>query len=710
MKKLSLFSFFLLAFLVVNAQVKNPIDKYNVSWTDFSNDSQESLPIGNGDIGLNVWTEKNGDIIFYIGKSDSWVDASSTHLVKVGRVRVSLSPNPFVGATDFSQSLHLSDGEVLIKGGGATVRVWVDANAPVIRVESQSAQPTTMKVTLDPWRTTEANKMSADVVLPNEKNKITWYHRIEKATNPCKHITFGAIIQGKGFNRGEGNTLESSAKKNNTVAVYPLTAITETANDWINKVNDLATTQEKADIEKARLAHRQWWTSFWDRSHIYLKGDSTAEKIALGYNLQRYIDAASSRGAYPIKFNGTIFNMDNPNNIKREKGSKFDIPDPLNADIRAWGGQFWFQNTRPMYWPMLAAGDYDLMQPLFNMYKRMLPLNTANVKEYYGHDGAYFQETSPFWGGVPHLTKEEKGVYTKHYYEPILELSTMMIDYYYHTADNTFLKETLLPMVNAGLTFYDQHWGRDENGKLYLDSVNSIEMYWKVVNPTPDIAALHFIIPQLLALPKDLVGEKSYNLWTKIQNELPEIPVGDKNGKKVILPYGGPQTAPAHNTENPELYAIHPYRVYGLGKADYDIALNTYNERGIKRTKCWHQDALDEAYLGLTAEAKRDVTATLTNKEPRMRFPAFWEKGHDYAPDADNGGNGQHALQLMLLQSEGKKITLLPAWPKEWEADFKLHAAYNTTVEGHVKDGKITNLKVTPKSREADVVIAGDKK
>ena len=145
-----------------------------------------------------------------------------------------------------------------------------------------------------------------------------------------------------------------------------------------------------------------------------------------------------------------------------------------------------------------------------------------------------------------------------------------------------------------------------------------------------------------------------------------------------------------------------------MGKPDYDIALNAYNERGIKRTKCWHQDALDEAYLGLAHEAQRDVIATLINKDPRLKFPAFWDKGHDYAPDADNGGNGQHALQLMLLQSEGTKIRLLPAWPKEWEADFKLHAASNTTVEGHVKDGKITNLKVTPKSREADVVIGNN--
>jgi len=705
MKNWIITALLLMQVATMDAQVKQPIDNYNISWTDFSNDSQESLPIGNGDIGLSVWTEKNGDILFYIGKSDAWSEANNTQLVKVGKVRVTLSPNPFTSATDFTQSLHLGNGEILIQGGGTTLRVWVDANASVIRVESQSAQPSTMKVTLEPWRTTIVNKVSADIIVPSESPTITWYHRIENANLPSNHLTFGAVIKGTKMKKGEGNTLISDAQINNKLSVYTLTNTTESAKDWINQVNNLVAINEKVDIEKARTAHQQWWADFWNRSHIYLKGDTTAEKVAMGYNLQRYLDGCSSRGAYPIKFNGTIFNMDNPNNTKKEKGTNIPIPDPFDADMRAWGGMYWFQNTRPMYWPMLAAGDYDLMLPLFNMYKGMLTRNSANVKEFYGHDGAYFQETAPFWGGVPHLTKEEKGVYTKHYYLPILELGTMMLDYYHHTNDHTFLNETLLPVVNAGLTFYDQHWGKDANGKLYLDSVNSIEMYWKVINPTPDIAALHFIIPQLLAIPKELVDAKSRLLWEKMLQELPEIPVGEKNGKKVILPYAGPQTAPAHNSENPELYAIHPFRVFGLGKQDLDIALNTYKERGIKRTKCWHQDALDEAYLGLTVEAQRDVTATLINKEPRMKFPAFWEKGHDYAPDADNGGNGQHALQLMLLQSEGKKIRLLPAWPKEWEADFKLHAAYKTTVEGHVKDGKITNLKVMPKSREADIVI-----
>ncbi|MBD0320245.1 MAG: hypothetical protein ICV87_07925 [Gemmatimonadetes bacterium] len=35
-------------------------------------------------------------------------------------------------------------------------------------------------------------------------------------------------------------------------------------------------------------------------------------------------------------------------------------------------------------------------------------------------------------------------------------------------------------------------------------------------------------------------------------------------------------------------------------------------------------------------------------------------------------------------QTDGRKIYLLPAWPQDWQASFKLHAPYNTVVEGKV--------------------------
>jgi hypothetical protein len=37
-----------------------------VVWDTPSRDSSGSMPLGNGDIGLNVWVEEEGDLLFYL--------------------------------------------------------------------------------------------------------------------------------------------------------------------------------------------------------------------------------------------------------------------------------------------------------------------------------------------------------------------------------------------------------------------------------------------------------------------------------------------------------------------------------------------------------------------------------------------------------------------------------------------------------------------
>ena len=77
----------------------------------------------------------------------------------------------------------------------------------------------------------------------------------------------------------------------------------------------------------------------------------------------------------------------------------------------------------------------------------------------------------------------------------------------------------------------------------------------------------------------------------------------------------------------------------------------------------------------------------------------------DWVPDQDHGGVLLKALQAMLVQTDGKTIYLLPAWPKDWNADFKVHAPYQTVLEGRVRDGKIVALDVRPPERKIDVII-----
>ena len=60
----------------------------------------------------------------------------------------------------------------------------------------------------------------------------------------------------------------------------------------------------------------------------------------------------------------------------------------------------------------------------------------------------------------------------------------------------------------------------------------------------------------------------------------------------------------------------------------------------------------------------------------------------------------------MLLQPVDDKLHLLPAWPKGWDVEFKLHAPQNTIVEGNFKEGKFAELKITPDSRRYDIVTS----
>ena len=63
-------------------------------------------------------------------------------------------------------------------------------------------------------------------------------------------------------------------------------------------------------------------------------------------------------------------------------------------------------------------------------------------------------------------------------------------------------------------------------------------------------------------------------------------------------------------------------------------------------------------------------------------------------------------MQEMVMQTHGGKIRLLPAWPKQWDVDFKLHAPGQTVVEGKARSGRMTSLDVVPVERRDDLVPA----
>jgi hypothetical protein len=296
--------------------------------------------------------------------------------------------------------------------------------------------------------------------------------------------------------------------------------------------------------------------------------------------------------------------------------------------------------------------------------------------------------------------------YVRYYWDSGNELSMMMLDYYHYTQDKSFAKNTLLPIASSVVTFYDQHYKRNASGKIVFSPAMSLETWHNAENPLPIIIGLKTVISGLLELPKKMTTAEQRTQWKRVLSELPEIPLAEKDEKKWILP--AHKYSKKRNSENPELYAVFPYRAYTKHKPGLDIALETWRRRLVKRTGGWTQDPIQAALLGLTDEAKAYVVKNAGSKDSGSRFPAFWGPNFDWIPDQDHGSVTMIALQRMLMQCEGDKIYLLPAWPQDWDAEFKLHAPLQTTVEGRVENGKITDLKVTPESRRKDVVIAGE--
>jgi len=686
------------------------------------------MPIGNGDITANVWVENNGgDLMMYIGKSDSW--SEGTRLLKIGRTRMHFNPNPFAVGAPFSQTLNFYLGEIDINAGQAGsqvyLRIWIDANQPVIRVEASGQQNFTMSCSNEIWRSsvlalnstntssfygvsgaTPAPSESADVAVTNLADRLVWYHQNTNSyfstlfaaenlngyagsyADPWTIRIFGATIQATNFSVVNSQELMSGSGTNFVVSIFPYTAQPVTAAAWQAQMSNLVTQVNATNIGIARTNHYTWWDAFWNRSWIFVSGDTNATNVTRGYLEQRFVNACQSRGSYPAKFNGGSFTFD-------YKGE--------NGDYRFWGPDYWNQNTRELYWPLLATGDFDLMQPYFNVYTKMLPLQMAVTQKYYGHGGAFFPETFNIFGlynGDNWRWNNSSGTicgdtYITYHYQGGLDTLAMMLSYYDYTQDSSFATNYLVPFGTQVIRFFNLHWPK-VNGKLFFYPANACETYWSCTNSTDYISGLMSDIPRLVALPTNFTTPALINEWTNCQASLPPLPMDSNNTYvKPAQNYGT-----AENSENPECYCIFPYRLYGIGLSNFNVGLATFTNRTVKTYKSdWGQDVIEEPLVGLTAAGQSNVIFNFTDTDPTARFQAFWTSRNDYLPTQDTGCTAMLGLQYMLMQCYGNQFNVLPSWPSTWNVDFKLCAPSNTTVRVKFQSGAISYVAVTPTNR-----------
>jgi len=762
------------------------LDQYNVVWTTQSRNSGESMPVSGGDIGLNVWVE-NDDLLVYMGRA-GYRDENGA-LLKPGRVRVKLTPNPLANA-EFRQELKLRQGHVLVtakqpNGNASAIKVWVEVARPVVHLDIASDTPVTAEATYESWR-------FETIELPNDRSKydrrgmcmnfdaypgkiylykdemradetlVRFHHRVDNSkdcfnfqikqqelepirdqlVNPLENLVWGGALVGDGLvaaGETSGAYAETPFKGWKYVSKAPSRSHrirlclhidqVEKQGPWDAALQELIDLPPEEDA-KAWEANRKWWSEFWDRSHLVINSDrgeaDPGWRIGRNYQLFRYMLASNVSGREPTLFNGGLFTFD-PLYVNGKKGPGF------TPDHRQWGALFTAQNQRMEVWPLLKTGDFDMIPSGFSYYLNNLPNTTARVRHYWGHEGCACEEQSSvsglpaacqygfFEGGRRGRAKEhEVGVQVNTagglIYEGQLEYSWLMLRHHQFSGEDL---TPYLPFVEQSVIFYDEHYrfrckqltGKelDENGKLVIYPANTLEAHWDARNPTSVIAGLRRVLSELTNLPERYTSAEKRGRWQSILATLPEMPTTDseKFVGKILKP------SERHNHESwhcPEMYPLFPYELHGVGQGDLELMRRTSLATGRERTRhtTWMQANIHAAKLGDAALAQQLNTKKMDNGP--YRFPAFWPHDVDWAPDHNWGGSGMIGMQEMVMQTHAPpgdrgKIRLLHAWPKDWDVDFKLHAPYQTVVEGRFESGKMMRLDVTPSADDSVLLL-----
>ena len=713
-------------------------------WTTQSRNASESMPCGGGDIGMNVWVEQ-GDVLFYVARSGSFDELNT--LLKAGRFRLSLSPG--LDMKNFRQTLHLEEGYVEVSDGQLSVQLWADVWKPVVHVDVSSPKvKQSIAVTYENWRTREKEltkrecfqtsyKFAApkglkahadDIVATN--NGILFMHQngaetIFDATvsqqgmdvvkdrlyNPLKNRISGGRMLAKGMvlvDRISGRYASSDYEGWMYATKVPqrtlhlevvMANVQGTLEDWAAELEATAKSiRRMADCE----ASRQWWREFWQRS--YIEGNGS---IIRNYTLFRYMLGCNAHSQWPTKFNGGLFTFD-PEYVNPADEYK------LSPDFRNWGGGVHTaQNQRLVYWPALKNGDFDMLKAQLDFYLRIYKNAEERSRLYWRHEGACLTEQIENYG-LPcypeYGTKRPKGfdpgmernAWLEYEWDTCLEFCMMALEA--HRYGGMDIKD-YLPMIRSCLRFFDEHYQYlanqrgakrlDGNGKLVLYPGSGGETFKGAYNSTSTIAALRTVAEALMAIHYDQEEMKA------LLSRLPDITLRDG----MIAP--AMHYERVQNVETTQLYPVFPWRMYGVGRPDLDVARRTYENDTLavkfRSHVGWKQDAIWAACLGMTDEAQRLVT--LKMQDGPHRFPAFWGPGYDWTPDHNWGGSGMIAVQEMLMQEVDDRIYLFPAWPRDWDVRFRLRGSRGTIVEAELRQGKVVNVRVTPTRDKEKTIV-----
>ncbi len=491
-----------------------------------------------------------------------------------------------------------------------------------------------------------------------------------------------------------------------------------------------------------REAHGQWWSDFWSRTFVHITSPGgVGDFFARLRTLHLYMMAATSRGALPPKWNGSLFSTD--------------------GDARAWGSQYWVWTTEMLYFPLLAADAIDLTDPYFNMYVRQLPDCAKAARQRWGVDGTFFPETTPFDGPTilpddlardfqdlylgrkamsrldprtraacqfdsslrvvvePEKTAAGRYSWISHLVSSGSELAAQAWWRYRCSGDEAWLRSHGYPLLRGTVEFYRHMVRKGTDGRYHLSGTNVHEDFWGVKDSIMDLAAIRGTAPLAIRAAERLgVDAELRTKWQDLLDNLAPYPMGsDPDAKRLT---GGVladdvwaagllgDVNGSHNSEDVWLNPVFPFEDWTLETRDpaTDKVVNKLLDMASKFRSVLDGGSLGTAIRTPIAWVRAGRGSTLPQVlggyysafSPLPNGLSLFEGPH--AHSIEHLGAVSMTLQEALMQSvsprpgEPEVIRVFPAWPKEWEAAFRLLARGGFLVTSSIRAGGVEFVEI----------------
>ncbi len=574
--------------------------------------SEEGMPIGNGRMGSLVWTTPS-TVKFQINRVDiqpissataSFFERNSDYMGGAGFVDIDIaSSGPDVFPQDGThQHLSLYDGRMDVRGRDVSVRIlaWHARDVMAIEVDDRRPAPEPIHVNLRLLRFGSSYDATLERHIASRTNTVRTRHHtaasrlsvdgrrivLSQEFTEAAHVAKSAVAIAVGgraatprFADDTALRLIVPAARGRAVILIASAATLAAADDVVAAAQRELDAARERTFEGLAADNAAWWRAFWDRGFISLRSaDGVAEYVADHYHYYLYLMAATSRGRYPPKFNGMLWNT--------------------AGDLRTWGAQHWFANLSCYYEALFAANRLGLLDPMFAMYSGMYDAAATAARQQWGSRGVFIPETVWFDGlaALPDdIAAEMRDLYllrkpwtrrsarfvefarTKHPHSsrwnwwgggnwvdgvwtpterptapfgPVTHIlgTTAKVAYLYwrryeYTLSKAWLRDRAFPMLKGAAEFY-RHFPnvrKGDDGKYHIHHVNSNEGVMGARDTDEDLSAMRGVLPAAIRASELLDAEPDLRAaWREMLDNLAPLPTSAHPDALGPADYNGP--------------------------------------------------------------------------------------------------------------------------------------------------------------------------